>query len=133
MIWNTDSPSWWKRTIPYENGLPVKRCFKHHVKGWFLVVNPFSPMRFYYADPSDKMWSRSPPPFDEETGTQTYQTCIDTKSSESQTIGEFSPDLPPDSNVWTTLGSSVAGLPEERQQAVYNRLVRFLEMGLLRV
>ena len=130
MSWNTDSASWWKRTIPYENGIPVKRCFKWHIKGWFLVVNPFSPLKFYYADPSAKIWSKLPPPFDEDIGTQTY---TELRSAESQTIKRFSPDPPADTNVWSTLGSSVAGLPLDRQQAVYNRLVRFLDLGLLRI
>ena len=141
MIWNTNSASWWKRTIPHENGIPVKRCFKHHVKGWFLVVNPFSPLKFYYADPSAKIWSKLPPPFDEEASTQTdtvleeisTQTYTDLKSTESQTTGRFSPDLPADVNVWSTLGSSVAGLPLDQQQVVYNRLVRFLDLGLMRI
>ena len=144
MIWNIDSPSWWKRTIPYENGNPVKRCFKHHIKGWFLVVNPFCDLKFYYADPSAKIWSKLPPPFDEEVSTQTHtdlstaesqttQTFTALQSAESQTIGHFSPDLPADSNVWSTLGSSVAGLPSDRQHAVYDRLIRFLDLGFLRI
>ena len=141
MIWNINSPSWWKRTIPCENGRPVRRSFKWHIKGWFLVVNPFSPLKFYYADPSVRMWSKIPPPFDEEVGTQTCkpdedigtQTHTDLRSTEIQTMGEFSPGPSADASVWSTLGSTVAGLPLERQQAVYDRLVRFLDLGLMRI
>ena len=144
MIWDIDSPSWWKRTIPHVNGNPVKRYFKHTIKGWFLVVNPFCDMKCYYADPSTKTWSRLPPSFDEEAGTQTCtelrtariqttQSFTALQSAESQTMGLFSPDLPEDSNVWSTLGSSVAGLPPDRQRVVYDRLIRFLDAGLLRI
>ena len=127
MIYNIDSPSWWKRTIPHGNGNPVKRCFKHRIKGWFLVINPFCDMKFYYADPSDKTWTKLPPPADREVGTQ---TCTELSTTGSQTMGLFSPDLPADSNVWSTLGSSVAGLPPDRQLVIYSRLIRFLDAGL---
>ena len=139
MIWDINSASWWKRTIPYEDGFLVKRYFKYYVKDWFLVVDPFSPLKFDWADPSAKIWSRSSPPFDEDTGTQTCpdlratgtQTYTDLKMAECQTIGLLSPGLLADADVWTTLGSSVAGLPTDRQTAVYNRLIRFLDLGLL--
>ena len=45
--------------------------------------------------------------------------------------GLFSSDPLVDTDVWAALGSSVAGLSRERQIVVYNRLVRFLDLGLL--
>ena len=128
MIWDIDSASWWTRTIPYEDGLPVRRYFNHYAKDWFLVVDPFSPLKFYWADLSTKVWRMSPPPLDKDTGTQ---TCADLNEAECQTIGLFGSDLPADADVWSTLGSSVAGLPLDRQATIYNRLVRFLDLGLL--
>ena len=55
MIWDIGSASWWKRTIPYENGFPIKRYFNYYVEDWFLVLDPFSPLKFYWADPSAKV------------------------------------------------------------------------------
>ncbi len=157
MIWDIDSPSWWKRTIPYKDGLPVTRWFNHRAKGWFLVVDPFSTVRVYWADRARNVWRFSPPPRDSDTGTQTLtdlaasyhseaesqtesaehdeaecQTeSADHDETECQTIGLFGSDLPADVDVWSTLGSSVAGLPSDRQAAIYDRLVRFLDLGLL--
>ena len=146
MIWDTNSPSWWKRTIPYRDGLPVMRYFNHCAKGWFLVVDPFSPLKFYFADRAAKVWRMTPPPLDRDVGTQTTNDLVasyhsetgcqtgstDQNEAECQTnVLMFIPDLPADVNVWTSLGSSVARLPPDRQAAVYNRLIRFLEMGLL--
>ena len=140
MIWDIDSASWRKRTIPYKDGLPVRRYFNHYAKDWFLVVDPFSPLKVYWADMSTTEWRMSPPPLDKDTGTQTCadlnETGCQTESAEQndaecQTIGLFGSDLPADADVWSTLGSSVAGLPLDRQTAIYNRLVRFLDLGLL--
>ena len=145
MIWDIDSPSWWKRTIPYRDGLPVIRYFSHCAKDWFLVVDPFSPLKFYFADRAANVWRMTPPPPDSDTGTQTTIDLVasyhsetgcqtgpaDQNEAECQTTGMFGSDLPADADVWSTLGSSVAGLPPDRQAAIYNRLVRFLDMGLL--
>ena len=153
MIWDVDSASWWKRTIPYKDGLPAIRHFSHYAKDWFLVVDPFSPLKFYWADRSANVWRMSPPPLDKDTGCQTESTdqneiecqteptdqnetecqteSADLNETECQTTGLFGSDLPADADVWSTLGSSVAGLPLDRQAAIYNRLVRFLDLGLL--
>ena len=145
MIWDTDSPSWWTRTIPHKDGFPVIRNYRYRVKDWYLVVDPFSTWKYYWADRSRNVWRASPPPFDRETGSQTSidlaasyhkeTECqtepADRGEAECQTIGLFTSDLPVDTDVWATLGSSVAGLPQDQQTAVYNRLVRFLELRLL--
>ena len=146
MIWDTDSPSWWKRTIPYRDGLPVMRYFNHCAKGWFLVVDPFSPLKFYFADREAGEWRTTPPPLDRDIGTQTTSDLVASFRSESGCQSDlpdhteadcqtnalmFVPDLPSDVNVWTSLGSTVARLPLDHQATVYNRLIRFLEMGML--
>ena len=145
MIYDIDSPAWWIRTIPHKGGVPVLRHYRVRVRDWLLVLDPFSTRRYYWADCSNKLWRSSPPPLDKEAGTQTSidflalyrkETACQTESAdreevECQTLGLFSSDLPVDSDVWVALGSSVAGLPQEQQTVVYNRLVRFLDLGLL--
>ena len=146
MIWNVDSPSWWMRTVPHRNGIPITRYYNHYVKGWFLVVDPFSPLKFYFADRAAGVWRMTPPPLDRTIGTQTTSDLAAPFRSEKGCQSDlpdhteadcqtndlmFVPDLPSDTNVWTSLGSTVARLPPDHQATVYNRLIRFLEMGLL--
>jgi hypothetical protein len=146
MIWDVDSPSWWTRTIPHRNGIPTIRYFDHCVKGWYLVVDPFSPLKYYFADRAAGVWRMTPPPMDRAVGTQTtsdlgasYRSengCQtgppDQIEAECQTNSlMFVPDSPADVNVWTSLGSTVARLPPDLQETVYNRLIRFLEIELL--
>ena len=145
MIYDIDSLAWWKRTIPHKDGLPVIRYYRHRVRDWYLVRDPFSTWRYYWADRSNKVWRASPPPLDKEAESQTSidffasyrketecQTeSADREEAECQTIGLFTSDLQVDIDVWAALGSSVTGLPQEQQTVVYNRLVRFLDLGLL--
>ena len=145
MIYDIDSAAWWIRTIPYKDGLPVLRHHRFRVKDWYLIIDPFSSRRYYWADLPNKVWRASPPPLDREAESQTSvdffalfrketacQTEIaDCEAVECQTIGLFSSDRSVDTDVWAALGSSVAGLPHEQQIVVYNRLERFLDLGLL--
>ena len=43
MIWNADSASWWKRTIPYENGMPVKMMLQTPRQGLVPGRESFQP------------------------------------------------------------------------------------------
>ena len=145
MIYDIDSSAWRIRTIPHKGGVPVVRHYRFRVRDWYLVIDPFSTRRYYWVDRSNKVWRASPPPLDKEAGSQTSidffasyrretacQTeSVDREEVECQTIGLFSSDPPVDTDVWAALGSSVAGLSRERQMVVYNRLVRFLDLGLL--
>ena len=146
MIWDVDSPSWWTRTIPHRNGIPTVRYFAHFIKGWFLVVDPFSPLKFYFVDRAAGIWRTTPPPLDRDAGTQTTSDLITSHCSENgyqtdppdQAEAEcqtnalmFVPESSTDADVWASLGSTVARLPPGIRTAVYNRLIRFLEMGLL--
>ena len=145
MIYDIDSAAWWIRTIPYKDGLPVLRHYRFRVTDWYLIIDPFSTRRYYWADLPNKVWRSSPPPLDQEAESQTSveffssyrkDTACQAESVgcdevECQTIGLFSSDLPVDTDVWAALGSSVAGLSQEQQLVVYHRLERFLELGLL--
>ena len=88
----------------------------------------------------------TPPPMDRAVGTQTTSDLGASYRSENgcqtgppdqievecQTNSlMFVPDSPADVNVWTSLGSTVARLPPDLQETVYNRLIRFLEIELL--
>ena len=88
----------------------------------------------------------TPPPMDRAVGTQTTSDLVapyrsengcqtgppDRTEAECQTNDlMFVPDLPDDVNVWTSLGSTVARLSPHHQATVYDRLIRFLEMGSL--
>ena len=145
MIYDVESPAWWKLIIPLKDGEPVRMFYRHRVKDWCLVRDPFSTWKHYWADRESRVWRATPPPWDKDAECQTsldffssyrIETGCQTappehEEAECQTIGLFTSDPPADTNVWAALGSSVAGLPQEQQTMVYNRLVRFLELGLL--
>ena len=116
MIYDVDAPPWWKHTVPYKDGKPVKVFYNHRVRDWNLVRDPHSSRRFYWEDSVAKVWRSSPPPFDKEIGCQTG-------------FGLFLPEPPAHTDVWSVLGSPVAHLPPEQQSMVYSRLVRFIELG----
>ena len=116
MIYDVNAPPWWKLTIHYKDGKPVKVFYNHRVRDWSLVRDPYCSRKFYWVDSVAKVCRSSPPPLDKDIGCQTD-------------FGLFLPEPPADTDVWATLGSSVANLPHEQQSMIYNRLVRFLELG----
>ena len=88
----------------------------------------------------------TPPSIDRTLGTQTTSDLAASFHSEKGCQSDppvhieadcqtndlmFIPDLPSKTNVWTSLGSTVARLPPDRQERVYNRLILFLEMEML--
>ena len=143
MIYDIESPAWWKLIVPHKNGKPLRVYYRHRVKDWCLVRDPFSTWRYYWADPTTKVWRGTPPPWDKDAECQTspaFFTSLSTEAecqtvapccmeAECQTVGFFTPDPPADTDVWAALGSSVASLPQDQQTMIYNRLVRFLELG----
>ena len=116
MIYDVNAPPWWKLTIPYKDGKPVKVFYYHRVRDWSLVRDPYCSRKIYWMDFVAKVCRSSPPPLDKDIGCQTD-------------FGQPLPEPPADTDVWATLGSSVANLPHEQQSMIYNRLVRFLELG----
>ena len=72
----------------------------------------------------------SAPQYCLEVGCQTDPP--DHANAECQTdTTMFAPEPADDVDIWTSLGSTVAGLPATVRSAVYHRLIRFLEMGSL--
>jgi len=116
MIYDVEAPSWWKLVIPHKDGKPVKVYYRHKASDWNLVIDPFDQRKFYWADCSNRVWRTTPPPFDKDAECQTGS-------------GLFLPEAPAQPDVWASLGSSVANLSCEQQSMIYDRLVRFLELG----
>ena len=109
-------------------------------------MDPFGPVKFYFADREAREWRRTPPPLDRDIGTQTTSDLVASCRSENgcqtgstnqneaesqMNVLMFIPEEHADVNVWTSLGSTIARLPPDHQAKVYIRLIRFLEMGLL--
>jgi len=116
MIYDVDAPPWWKHTVPYKDGKPVKVFYGHRAKDWYLVRDPQCPRRVYWEDSEAKVRRSSPPPLDRDIG---CQACFEPCHLE----------LPSDTDVWSALGSSVAQLSCEHQSMIYSRLVRFIDLG----
>ena len=116
MIYDVEAPSWWKLVIPHKDGKPVKVYYHHKARDWNLVIDPFDQRKFYWADCSNRVWRTTPLPFDKDAECQTGS-------------GLFLPEAPAQPDVWASLGSSVANLSCEQQSMIYDRLVRFLELG----
>ena len=116
MNYDVNAPPWWRYVVPYKLGKLVKFYYNHRIRDWQLVRDPHSSRRIYWEDPEAKVRRYTPPPFDKEVGCQTGG-------------GLFLPDPQADSDVWSLLGASVAQLPPEQQCMIYNRLVRFIELG----
>ena len=116
MIYDVNAPPWWRYAVSCKEGKLVKVYYDHHIRDWQLVRDPHSSRRIYWEDRVAKVRRFTAPPFDKEVGCQTGG-------------GLFLPDPPADSDVWFLLGASVAQLPPEQQCMVYDRLVRFIELG----
>ena len=116
---------------PYKNGKPLRVYYRHRVKDWCLVRDPFSTWKYNWADPTAKVWRATPPPFDKDAECQTNPEFFALYRMEAgcQIVGLFIPDPPADTDVWAALGSSVASLPQDQQAMIYDGLVRFLELG----
>ena len=122
MIYDVESPSWWKLVNHYKDGKPVKVYFRHRASGWHLVIDPFDRRKWYFSDCTNRVWRTTPPPFDKDAACQTGSGLV---PPEVLAL----PEVPVQPDIWTCLGSSVANLSLEQQSMVYDRLVRFLELG----
>ena len=122
MIYDVESPSWWKLVNHFKDGRAVKVYYRHRASGWYLVIDPFDWRRWYFSECASGVWRRTPPPFDKDA---TCQTGPELALPEEPHL----PEAPVQTDVWACLGSSVANLSLEQQSMVYDRLVRFLELG----
>ena len=122
MIYDVESPSWWKLVNHFKDGKAVKVYFRHRASGWHLVIDPFDRRKWYFSDCTSRVWRKTPPPFDKDAACQTGPELA---PPEALAL----PEVPVQPDIWTCLGSSVANLSLEQQSMVYDRLVRFLELG----
>ena len=133
MIYDVDCIAWWKFVIPLTScGKLDKRYYKHRAYGWYVVRDGFRKPHVYWEDRVRQVRRITPPPLEREVGIQTDNNTRDTpvrnpaivtKNAEVQTKNE--------NDMWDALRESVAGLPAEMEEIVCDRLVRFLDMGLL--
>ena len=128
MIYDVEAPSWWKLVIPHKDGKPVKVYYRHKASDWNLVIDPFDQRKFYWSDCSNRVWRTTPPPFDKDAACQTGSGLALPEVPAPPEVPAL-PEVPAQPDVWTSLGSSVANLSLEQQSMIYDRLVRFLELG----
>ena len=66
MIYDVNAPPWWRYTIPFREGKPVKVFYRHSIRGWSLVRDPHGLRRVYWEDSAGKVRRFTPPPFDKK-------------------------------------------------------------------
>ena len=125
MIYDVGCIPWWRFTIPLDSaGKPERRHYKHRAHGWYVVRDGLRKPRVYYEDRVRKVRRITPPHFEKDVETQTDFTTADAEVQTRQSQNDGT-------DMWDYLRECTAGLPVEMKVIVYDRLERFLDMGLL--
>ena len=121
MIYDVDHIPWWRFLIPLgPDGKPEKRYYRHRAHEWWVVRDGFRKPRVYWEDRTRQVRRATPPHFEKDTGVQTETITSD---AEVQTVLY--------QDIWDHLRDSVSDLPVEMKVIIWERLERFLDMGLL--
>ena len=125
MIYDVDHIPWWRFMIPLgPDGKPERRYYKHRAYGWHVVRDGLRKPRVYWEDRERQVRRATPPHFEKDIEVQTNIITADAGVQTRQSQNDAA-------DIWDYLRESTAHLPVEMKVIVYERLERFLDMGLL--
>ena len=135
MIYDVESLCWWRFVLPLDDGQLNIRKYKHCVRDWWVVWDPFHKPHVYWEERERREYSYTPPWRDKEASVQTDDTPCTLQPAQIPTLTfkttGVQTDYEGEGDIWDVLRQSVHGLSVADQHKVFERLERFLSMGLL--